>query len=90
MTNHSEINDHLLLGQMSLSNKNICRAVKVNFGTMEPKDWQPTLLNFILLSAGYNVNTDEAKTTNRHNTYMNDAWYRRKFALVQNYLKIYG
>lgn len=66
------------------------QAVKAQFGTMEPKDWQPTLLDFVLLTAGYKPETDEVKLANRHSTYMESDWYRRKFALVQNYLRIYG
>jgi hypothetical protein len=66
------------------------RAVRVNFGSMEPVDWKPTMEAFCLIKAGYNLDTDEVKICNRHNTYIGHEWYRRKLMLVTNYLKIYG
>jgi hypothetical protein len=66
------------------------RAVKVNFGSMELVDWEPTMEAFLLIRAGYNIEKDEVKVCNRHNTYLGNEWYRRKLKLVENYLKIYG
>jgi hypothetical protein len=66
------------------------RAVKVNFGSMELVDWEPTMEAFLLIRAGYNTEKDEVKVCNRHNTYLENEWYRRKLKLVENYLKIYG
>jgi hypothetical protein len=66
------------------------RAVKVNFGSMELVDWKPTMEAFMLIKAGYDLDINEVKLFNRHNTYLQSEWYRRKLKLVENYLKIYG
>ena len=65
------------------------RAVKVNFGAQEPTNWKPTLEAFMLIKAGYDPDINEVKVCNRHNTYLENEWYRRKLKLVENYLKIY-
>jgi hypothetical protein len=68
----------------------IIEAVKVNFGSIEPVDWKPTMEAFLLIRSGYNTEKDEVKVCNSHNTYLGNEWYRRKLKLVENYLKIYG
>jgi len=68
----------------------IIEAVKVNFGSIEPVDWKPTMEAFCLIKAGYEVEKEKQAVINRHANYFGNEWYRRKFKLVENYLKIYG